>query len=72
MYYNFAVRKVNSNDCFRIRRADGNFLDAISFSKLLASIKAGRSIDDGDNSQFDERTEESSAEQYFQVDFSPR
>lgn len=44
-------------------------LDAISFNKLLASIKAGRSIEDGENSQFDERTEESSAEQYFQVEF---
>lgn len=45
-------------------------LDAISFNKVLASVKAGRSIEDGDNSQFDERTEESSAEQYFQVEFS--
>ncbi|CAF1282644.1 unnamed protein product [Adineta steineri] len=40
--------------------------DATSFKKLLVSIKAGRSIEDNISSQFDERTEESSAVQYFQ------
>jgi hypothetical protein len=41
--------------------------DAANFNKLLRSIKTGQDIDDGANSQFDERTEEASAEQYFQV-----
>ncbi|CAF0936641.1 unnamed protein product [Rotaria sordida] len=40
--------------------------DAISFNKLLLSIKSGKSIDDSISCQFDERTEESSAVQYFQ------
>ncbi|CAF3359888.1 unnamed protein product [Rotaria socialis] len=40
--------------------------DAINFNKILASIKSGENIDDIPTSQFDERTEESSAEQYFQ------
>jgi hypothetical protein len=44
-------------------------LDAISFNKLLASLKAGKGFD-VDGSQFDERTEESSAQQYFQVEIS--
>jgi len=39
--------------------------DAANFSKLLGSIKTGKDIEDGANSQFDERTEEASAEQYF-------
>jgi hypothetical protein len=43
------------------------FLDAINFNKLLESIKSGKNIDDTETSQFDERTEESSAQQYFQV-----
>jgi hypothetical protein len=43
-------------------------LDAINFNKILESIKSGENIDDIPTSQFDERTEESSAEQYFQVD----
>jgi hypothetical protein len=43
-------------------------LDAISFNKLLGSIKAGKGFDDSEASQFDERTEESSAQQYFQVE----
>jgi hypothetical protein len=44
------------------------FIDALSFSRLLGSIKSGKSIDGNEASQFDERTEESSAEQYFQVE----
>jgi histone-arginine methyltransferase CARM1 len=40
--------------------------DALSFNRLLGSIKSGKSIDGNEASQFDERTEESSAEQYFQ------
>jgi len=43
------------------------FLDAVNFNKLLESIKSGKNIDDTETSQFDERTEESSAQQYFQV-----
>jgi hypothetical protein len=43
------------------------FLDAVNFDKLLSSIKAGTGIEDGESSQFDERTDESSAVQYFQV-----
>jgi hypothetical protein len=43
------------------------YLDAVSFNKLLTSIKSGKGIEDGETSQFDERTEESSALQYFQV-----
>lgn len=42
-------------------------LEAISFSKLLQSIKSGENLEDIPASQFDERTEEGSAEQYFQV-----
>jgi hypothetical protein len=42
-------------------------IDAINFNKLLGSIKSGKSIEEGETSQFDERTEESSAQQYFQV-----
>lgn len=42
-------------------------LEAISFSKLLQSIKSGENLEDIPASQFDERTEEASAEQYFQV-----
>ncbi len=44
--------------------------DAISFNKLLGSVKAGKGFDDSEASQFDERTEESSAQQYFQVYFN--
>ncbi|CAF2458198.1 unnamed protein product [Rotaria sp. Silwood2] len=40
--------------------------DAMHFNKVLEYIKSGIDIDDLENSQFDERTEESSAEQYFQ------
>lgn len=42
--------------------------DATSFGKVLAAIKDGRNIDASSISQFDERTEESSAQQYFQVE----
>ena len=44
-------------------------LDLNSFRKILSTIKSGRSIEDNISSQFDERTEESSAVQYFQVCF---
>ena len=44
-------------------------LDANNFKKHLLSIKLGRSIDENASCQFDERTEESSAVQYFQVCF---
>jgi histone-arginine methyltransferase CARM1 len=40
--------------------------DANSFKKLLSSVKSGRNIDENVSCQFDERTEESSAVQYFQ------
>ncbi|CAF1112249.1 unnamed protein product [Adineta ricciae] len=40
--------------------------DASNFNKLLSSIRAGKKIEDIASSQFDERTEEGSAEQYFQ------
>ncbi|CAF0798860.1 unnamed protein product [Adineta ricciae] len=40
--------------------------DLNSFKKILSTIKSGRSIEDNISSQFDERTEESSAVQYFQ------
>jgi len=43
-----------------------NSEDVISFNKLLCSIKTGKDIDGSEASLFDERTEESSAEQYFQ------
>lgn len=42
-------------------------LDANDFNKLLSSIKMGKSIERNAGSQFDDRTEESSAVQYFQV-----
>ena len=41
--------------------------DVTSFKNLLISIKSGRSLDDRRACQFDARTEESSAVQYFQV-----
>ena len=40
--------------------------DATKFHKILGAIKSGRNIDDEAASIFDERTEESSALQYFQ------
>ncbi|UJR24979.1 hypothetical protein I4U23_006342 [Adineta vaga] len=40
--------------------------DVISFKKLLSTIKSGGSIEDNASSQFNHRTEESSAVQYFQ------
>ncbi|UJR23845.1 hypothetical protein I4U23_026820 [Adineta vaga] len=40
--------------------------DAANFNNVLSSIKSGKNIDDAASSQFDERTEEASAEQYFQ------
>jgi hypothetical protein len=45
------------------------FLDAVNFNGVLTSIKSGKDIEDSGNSLFDERTEEASAEQYFQVEF---
>lgn len=41
--------------------------DVTSFKNLLTSIKAGRPLEDRGACQFDVRTEESSAVQYFQV-----
>ncbi|CAF3812629.1 unnamed protein product [Rotaria magnacalcarata] len=40
--------------------------DVTSFNKLLLSIKLGKNIEENVSCQFDERTEESSAVQYFQ------
>ncbi|CAF2496111.1 unnamed protein product [Rotaria sp. Silwood2] len=40
--------------------------DGTNFNKLLLSIKSGKSIEGNASCQFDERTEESSAVQYFQ------
>ncbi|CAF5145043.1 unnamed protein product, partial [Rotaria sp. Silwood1] len=39
--------------------------DATSFNTLLGFIRSGKDIDDFENSQFDERTDDFSAEQYF-------
>ncbi|CAF0744285.1 unnamed protein product [Adineta steineri] len=40
--------------------------DALNFNKVLGLIKSGKDLDDNGNSQFNERTEDASAEQYFQ------
>jgi hypothetical protein len=42
-------------------------IDAINFNKLLGTIKSGKNLEHDETSQFSERTEEASAEQYFQV-----
>ncbi|CAF0787914.1 unnamed protein product [Adineta steineri] len=40
--------------------------DALNFNKIVGLIKSGKDFDDNGNSQFNERTEDASAEQYFQ------
>ncbi|CAF0813781.1 unnamed protein product [Adineta steineri] len=40
--------------------------DALNFNKVVGLIKSGKDFDDNGNSQFNERTEDASAEQYFQ------
>lgn len=50
-----------------ISRSFSTRLDVSKFFQVLGAIKAGKTISDSSISQFDERTEESSAVQYFQV-----
>lgn len=70
-YLSYLFKFSNPEGKFPVEYMDSwtRSVDASSFKKALASVKAGRNIEGGDSSQFDERTEESSAEQYFQVEF---